>query len=418
MVGGWWQEAAQTLLEQCLRSRRWSDDVLRQLVEEALDADPARARAASQALFGVLVEGLADRFEARLCDVYAELFAQVVARARPEVNPAELVERYQRIRKPRAFGGNREEVRQVFVLSRVTLGADIAVTSPILDGLKQAFPAAEIRLVAGSKNQELFAADPRIKPRLLGYDRTGLLRDKLEVWPRLRAVVNEPGSIVVDPDSRLTQLGLLPVCPEDRYFFFESRSYGGEGDEPLGLLAGSWVEETFGVRGWPYLALRPEAQTGPRAQITVSLGVGGNLAKRLPDPFEAELLRGLAALGAVVVDKGGDEEEARRVEAAAAACGSSRVETFEGSFAEFACRIAQSRLFVGYDSAAGHAAAALGTPVVSVFAGAASDRMRARWRPFGRGPVELVPADGRRIEGVLRDVLRHSERLLGWASGA
>lgn len=409
MVEGWWQEAAQTLLEQCLRSGRWADDVLRQLVEGALDADPARARAASQALFGVLVEGLADRFEARLCDVYAALFSQVVALARPEVNPAELVARYERIRKPRAFGGKREEVRQVFVLSRVTLGADIAVTSPILDGLKKAFPKAEICLVAGPKNQELFAADVRIKPCLIGYDRTGLLRDKLEVWPRLRALVNEPGSIVVDPDSRLTQLGLLPVCPEDRYFFFESRSYGGEGDEPLGLLAGRWVEETFGVRGWPYMALRPEAQIGAGVRITVSLGVGGNFAKRLPDPFEEELLRGLAALGAVLVDKGGDEEEARRVEAAVAACGSARVQTFEGSFAGFARRIAKSRLFVGYDSAAGHAAAALGTPVVSVFAGAVSPRMRARWRPFGRGAVEVVPAEN---GAVLREVLGRSERLL------
>ena len=33
--------------------------------------------------------------------------------------------------------------------------------------------------------------------------------------------------MVIDPDSRLTQLGLIPVCDDSRYFFFESRAFGG-----------------------------------------------------------------------------------------------------------------------------------------------------------------------------------------------
>ncbi|MEP7363026.1 MAG: flagellar hook basal-body protein, partial [Acidobacteriota bacterium] len=48
-------------------------------------------------------------------------------------------------------------------------------------------------------------------------------------------------------DSRLTQLGLLPVCPEESYYFFESRCYGGYGDEPLSILAQRWAGETFGI---------------------------------------------------------------------------------------------------------------------------------------------------------------------------
>ena len=78
-----------------------------------------------QALFGILVEGLADRFEPRLCDVYARLFSQAVA----SVDPASLVARYQRVRRPRSISG---EPHCVFVLSRVTLGADVAVTSVLL----------------------------------------------------------------------------------------------------------------------------------------------------------------------------------------------------------------------------------------------------------------------------------------------
>ncbi|MCS6953043.1 MAG: hypothetical protein NZM33_09310 [Bryobacteraceae bacterium] len=385
---------------------------MRRLVGEALHPDPVRAQAASQALFGVLVEGLADRFEPRLCDTYAELFSEVIAITYPDVDPADLLARYQRVRRPRVFQGDRSAVKRIFVLSRVTLGADIAVTSPILDGLERAFPAAEIALVGGPKSHQLFAADPRIRPILLPYERSGRLRERLAVWSRLRALVDQPDSIVVDPDSRLTQLGLLPVCSEDRYFFFESRSYGREGDEPLGLLAGRWVEETFGVRGWPYVAPQPAPETSSGAMITVSLGVGGNPAKRLGDPFEAELLASLARFGPVLVDKGGDPEEAMRVDKAVKACGSPWVKTFEGSFAEFASRIARSRVFVGYDSAAGHAAAASSTPVVSVFAGAVSPRMRARWRPFGRGRVELVVADAQAPQATLEETFRRLEWIL------
>jgi len=412
LAAQWCRDAAEILLGHCLRGEPWPGDLLRRLVNEALHPDATRARHASEALFGALVENLADRFEPRLCSVYVELFSEVIALAQPGTDAAELRTRYERIRKAPAFRGDPAAVRQVFVLSRVTLGADIAVTSPILYGLKRAFPDSEICLVGGPKSHELFAADPQIRPCVLPYSRTGLLRDRLAVWPHLRALVDQPCSIVVDPDSRLTQLGLLPVCPEEQYFFFESRAFGGDSDESLARLAAKWLEQTFGVSGVPYLA--PPQMPGPlnRPSITVSLGVGKNPAKRLPDPFEARLLRALADRADVLVDKGGDAEEAQRVETAIASAASSALRTFEGSFASFASLVARSRLFVGYDSAAGHAAAASGTPAIIVFAGAVSPRMRQRWRPWGQGPVEVVEADGLPPDAALEQVLRHADHLL------
>ena len=47
----------------------------------------------AQSLFGILVEGLADRFEPSLCDVYARLFSQAVAHVIPELDAASLVAR-------------------------------------------------------------------------------------------------------------------------------------------------------------------------------------------------------------------------------------------------------------------------------------------------------------------------------------
>ena len=75
----------------------------------------------------------------------------------------------------------------------------------------------------------------------------------------------------------------------------------------------------------------------------------------------------------------------------------------------FAALIAASRTYVGYDSAGGHLAAAVGTPGVDVFQGAPCERMIERWSPSGPGQVEIVvPAESDSPEEVLRAV---AERL-------
>ena len=63
---------------------------------------------------------------------------------------------------PRVARSIPDRVETVYVLSRVTLGADIKITSTILDAMKKRFPAAAIVFVANRKSAELFAADPRI----------------------------------------------------------------------------------------------------------------------------------------------------------------------------------------------------------------------------------------------------------------
>jgi ADP-heptose:LPS heptosyltransferase len=66
---------------------------------------------------------------------------------------------------------------------------------------------------------------------------------------------------------------------------------------------------------------------------------------------------------------------------------------WDGSFAGFAAHIQRSGLYVGYDSAGGHVAAALGVPMISIFAGFASERMFERWRPTGSGKITVLRAD-------------------------
>jgi len=401
-------ELAVELLNHCLRGGQWPAELLDTLTAEALDEDSALAEPATRALFAVLVERLADLFEPRLCDVYAAVFARVIATARPELREAELVSRYRRVREVRPVT---KSPRNVFVLSRVTLGADVAVTSIVMDGARQRFPDAQLWFVGPGKAWELFERSPGLRHLPVTYGRRGLLSDRLAVFEELRQAFAAPDSLVLDPDSRLTQLGLLPVCEAERHHLFESRSYGGEGLASLPSLTRHWVRETLGVEdAEPWLHPKYQYDFGGQDVTTVSLGVGENPAKRVADPFEEELLKKLAGRGPLVmVDAGapGSEEEAR-VGRAIERTGLSaeRVGLHQGSFASFAAMIAASGLYAGYDSAGQHVAAALGVPLISVFAGYASERMMARWAPESPGRSTVIPVGYQETQDLLAAVDR------------
>ncbi len=341
------------LLDRCLAGQGWTP----KLLERALAEDEGRA------FLSTVVERLGDLFEPDLCQVYTQLFTDAIHVTYPELGPRARAYQYPMVLPPTA--------ERVYILSRITLGADVAVTSVLLDALKRRYPQAEIFFAGPRKNYELFATDPRIQHFPAPYGRGASLRDRLVASASLWF---EKG-MVIDPDSRLTQLGLVRVCPEENYFFFESRSFGGHGEDRLPDLAARWIGDPHAR---PYVA--PLPVEGEPADITVSLGVGENPAKRLGDEFERELLRMLAATGrSILVDLGGSPEERARVERVL----QPGMRTHHGAFAPFAAQIARSKLFVGYDSAAGHVASACGIPLISIAAGFASDRMLARWRPLG-----------------------------------
>jgi len=388
-------ELAHEILDACLKDGTWPIRPLDDLITRALDEEDQFASInATRALFSIVIEELGDLFEPALCDVYARLFAHVISRALPEYDAQELMLRYRRVRQVRRFQGG--EVSRVFVLSRVTLGADVAVTSVALAAAKERFPDAEICLVGPAKNAELFAADPKIVPIGVGYGRGSVLRERLLAAAELRVAVDELSSVVIDPDSRLTQLGLIPVCDDARYFFFESRAFGGALNASLPELIAEWLREVFDVGPHvPYVAPTPQA---PIADIAVSLGVGENADKRIDDDFELAVLQKLLTYGrTILLDRGAGGEEAQRVDALVSKLGHPPLlHLHDGSYASFASHIAQSNLYVGYDSAGQHVAAAAGVALVSVFTGYVSERMFFRWQPVTpRSHVIAVDAANR-----------------------
>lgn len=364
-------QAAQELLDACLSGQPWSRELA-----TSLTLDPALVR--------VVAEGLGDRFEPVLVDHYVEIFTHVLAPLLPGWSEGGLHARYQRIRRPKPFSGSPDRVRNVYVLSRVTLGADVAITSVLLDAVKRRFPQARIWLCGSRKVHDLYEADSNISFYRLEFTRGGSIRDNLGRVPYFK------DGIVVDPDSRITQLGLIPVCTDENYFFFESRSYGADTDLSLCELTQRWAQEIFDIEAKPYIAPRPQRRSGKF--ITVSLGTGDNPAKSIREPFERLLLEKAAKLGPpVLVDLGASNEERARVLAAAE--GLENIEFHEGFFARFASLVAQSALFYGYDSAAAHVAAVTEVPMIAFFKGAVNDRFFSRWCPHGAGRKNIIQID-------------------------
>lgn len=64
--------------------------------------------------------------------------------------------------------------------------------------------------------------------------------------------------------------------------------------------------------------------------------------------------------------------------------------TWDGSIGAFAGLIAASDQYIGYDSAGQHIAAALGVKTLTVFVSSNNATFTERWRPFGKGKVEVV----------------------------
>ncbi|MYB51164.1 MAG: hypothetical protein F4X77_03025 [Acidobacteriia bacterium] len=423
-------------------------DCTRSLAEAALCSDPELAAAATKALFSELVEEWADRFEPSHCATYAAFMSEVLYAPGSPVaavlatlgygEPEELLDRYHRMAAAgRTAGLGRRHVKKVAVLSRITLGADVAVTRPLLLAAARAFPAAEIEFIGPKKNAGLIISGHRIGHCEIAYGRTALLVDRLLAWNQLREAVQ--GSVnglrpddylIVDPDSRLTQLGLLPVVPDSSYHFFESRSAGGGGGSSLGALALRWCGRVWGVDAAdagrvpphvPPASCKRLLDEGDRPLAAVSFGVGGRAPKRVGDQFEDGLLELLRRRGfRIVLDYGLGEEEARVVDQRLAAFAGRAGElssdqpgwpsqtdllTWRGSLAAFGAWTAAADVYVGYDSAAAHLAAAHATPVIEVFAGAPSERFRHRWTPAGPAPVHVLPFTGSTdVEALLRKV--------------
>lgn len=458
------RQAAADFLHSFHENEAYLSEAVTLLCELAAHPDRQIAAAGIEGLFPLLIERLNDSFEPAACALYDRVFTQVIEFCRQQSptldqylrhfglhNAADILTRRARLQNRGMMATDWRGIRKVLLLSRVTLGADVAVTSVLMAALRQRLPEAELVLLGARKLHQLFGGDARVRVREVAYERGGSLTARLLAWPAVVAAVAAeqqgcgPDEVcVVDPDSRLTQLGLLPIIDDEQYFFFESRSYRQPGKSRLSELAADWINRLLQneTQAWPDVAL-PEAERMPGRKLAdslrrggathlvcVSFGVGGNARKRMPDPFEAQLLSALLADSTLLIDKGGSEDERQQIsrlverlraagrtvvevnennfsEIAAGAALRADALTWDGGIGSLAGLIAASDEYIGYDSAGQHIAAAQGVPTLTVFINSGSELFAERWHPHGPGRIRVISAEPAKaqVAKVLADTL-------------
>ncbi|MFQ5753021.1 MAG: hypothetical protein ACE5HI_13600, partial [bacterium] len=327
---------------------------VKELFDIAIHEDESLAESGIDATFRSIVEPLNDSFNAADRDVYYEIFSYLIQliREMPEAEhidetlktfglftQQDLLARIRNLIIPDKAGSiQRHKVKKVFILSRVTIGADVAITSIIIERSKRLFPKAQILFLANRKNYELFGGDENIRILSLDYKRVGGLISRLESW--LEALENiksetkdiAPGEFaIIDTNSRITQLGLLPLVDDDiGYYLFEPLAHADEERRKLGEDVNEWLNKVFGgtVEDITYPTLSIPARYNETAKefyrklvknkefsATVNFGVGGNDNKRISDDFEFEVVLYLIEKGAkVILDEGFGKEETERVD--------------------------------------------------------------------------------------------------------
>ncbi|EKE43842.1 hypothetical protein OCGS_2176 [Oceaniovalibus guishaninsula JLT2003] len=212
------------------------------LAQMALAGDEA----ATEALFARVVEPLCDGFTAQGALACDRVMAQVIdaSRSVPACAPltramaAEGIDGEGGLLARAGWGthgrvGGAAAPRRIGVLSRVTLGADLAITVPLIRGLAARWPDAEIVYFGPPVGQ---AAAEAAGARFVSteYGRRVGLAARLNAWADLRASLRQETAglgpadwLLVDPDSRLTQLGLLAPGPRLAYRRLPSRTAAG-----------------------------------------------------------------------------------------------------------------------------------------------------------------------------------------------
>ncbi|MBT8370329.1 MAG: hypothetical protein KJO34_05160 [Deltaproteobacteria bacterium] len=408
-------------------------------------------RIAARALFGIIIEGLCDDFEELQTETYNQVMSQIISFCRnlPAGDDLDrslndfhifsrddLLERIKTIRMDTHILDRKPDVKKILLLSRVTIGADVAVTSIIIQRLSELFPAAEMVLIGGSKLDEIYAGNPHLRLCKADYNRTGGLLERLSSWQRVLSIIRQelascplPNTILIDPDSRLSQLGVLPLIPSDCYYFFDSRSeISFAGNMSMAQLTNAWLNKVTGVEDFRYplvwvspIKMKKAGRfysklkkNGTQRFIVANFGVGGNPRKRVGRLLELELLRSLLREPNTVIllDKGFGDDEIEYANSLLDAIKGDGYATLDATFdaeldsnicrgvigmrtsiGEIAAIIAKCDEYIGYDSACQHIAGALKTPCLTIFAGSNNTRFIRRWSAFGPNSCQIVHVD-------------------------
>jgi hypothetical protein len=397
-------------------------DLLGSLTDRAFDgADGARW------FFRTVVEPACDSFDPRAQREIERVLADVLAesgrrdgRMRAALDGHDVIGR----RMAAVDGGLVRRAPDLCVIpSRVTIGADVAITASIVAVVRTAWPQTGVALVGSPRLLEpVTHGQSDVEVWDHAYPRHGSLLDRLAVWRDAvdtfaRRTHGDTRCLVMDPDSRITQLGLLPLGGPTRVF--DSRTASPTDPAGLADLAAAWAAGVTGAApqrarlvpaadhlGWGSELVHRLRTRHQRPVVFVSLGVGGNPRKAAGVAAEIDVLRRVAKHAVIVLDSGATPAESSRANEVAGAVADGLAGTLvagalpeEDAQAVFVLRdaslpaaiglVAAADLVAGYDSAFQHIASAVGTPAVAVFVDPPSPTFVDRWRSPGTTAVTV-----------------------------
>ena len=455
------RQVALTFLDHYYQDGQYEEDYISLLCEMATAfTNSEQNRIASGALFGIVVENLCDDYEKAQLGMYNHIMSQVVSYCRSQPageymdkilnsfglhTAGDLQGRAERVHANSYTSRAVNDPKRFYILSRVTIGADVAIVSVIIQQLTARFPEAEFVIFGGPKLLEIFGGNKNLRILEAAYPRQGTLMDRFHCWKTImdhlveeNKTIGEEDFILIDPDSRLTQLGVLPLVSEDRYLYFNSHTTEPEMDEAcMAEITNYWANCVLGgsqfytPRLWLDKNIQLEGKNiverfrgkGADWIVTMNLGVGGNQRKRVGREFEIRLILKLLEEPntVVILDKGFGMEERNEFEAIAAILQSHGVQMaqmkvgdpategfshgvlgVECSIGQMAALIEAGDEYIGYDSACQHIAAAVSIPTTTVFAGTNNPAFIRRWSAYGDTPCHVIHAgvqpDGRCID--------------------
>jgi lipopolysaccharide heptosyltransferase II len=313
-----------------------------------------------------------------------------------------------------SIGRSVEKEPRVILLVQLDHLGDAVISSVMLPALRARYPQASIEVLSGGWNRELFEAMPevdrvyvsRVNRFARGKRWTGVLAVLSTLWWgwRLRRrgvdlaidVRGEfPLALMLWLSGARRRLGW--ACGGGGFLLTDSPRYvpgRPEVQSRLALLATLGIrpvedpqpafaptepERSLALQWWSYLN---EKWPTPGPKIVIHLGAG-TAAKRWPSRYWQDLIGWLVLrLQAQVVLVGTAAERIIAHEILGVEpC--ERVSDWTGrlSLTELAAVLEQADLMVGADSGPAHLAAAVGTPVVTLFSGT---NRAGQWRPRAR----------------------------------
>lgn len=290
---------------------------------------------------------------------------------------------------------------------------DVVLSLPALERLRQRFPTARITLLTRPSTRSLLEGHPDID-EVLEYDYgkrgrhgsvLGNLRFIFEMWRKRFDI-----AVVLNPSLRSYLIPYLLGIPYRIGFKWgpaflltasvpDQRSQGlqHESELTLGVLG---PLEALGPAGPPRLELFADEIAAVRALLHRQLPGTGPLvavhagascpSKRWPVERFVEAITAVhAATHCRVLLVGGEEERALSARIAGQCAVPCADLTGELTLRQLACALKVSDVLLTNDSGPGHVAAAVGTPVVTVFGRKLPGLGPRRWRTLGPRDIQL-----------------------------